>query len=161
MRFGRRAVSACRQGNDFSSAGRAQTNVFVVQEFYDCGCIQFLEPREIYFAAKKVAAKGDLPAFFAGRKQAIMPYPYKTFWWDMHQKSSDEFFPGYSKLLPLTLILVILDSICYMSLRQTFDAVVTDGDPVCILAKIFYYGLRAAKWFFTVRHPFLVIADIQ
>lgn len=65
-----------------------------------------------------------------------MAYPDKTLWRDMHQKPADKLLTRNRNLLPLALVFIIFGSKCDGRIRHTFDAVIADGNPVCVFAKV-------------------------
>ena len=90
-----------------------------------------------------------------------MAYPDKTLRRDVHQESADKFLTGDRQFLPLPLIFIIFDSKCNGRIRHAFDAVITDGDPMRVFAKVFDDRLRTMERLLTVRNPFFCIAGIQ
>ena len=93
--------------------------------------------------------------------QAVMPNPHKTLWGYMHQKSPDEFLPGKSEFLPLSMVFVILNGKRNRGISDTLYAVVAYGNPVGIFAKISDDGLCTMKWLLTIRDPFFGMAGVQ
>ena len=79
----------------------------------------------------------------------------------MHQEPADKLLTGNRDLLPLPLILIILGSKCNGRIRHTCDAVITDGDPVCVFAKVTDDGLCTMERLLTVGYPFFFITGIQ
>ena len=63
----------------------------------------------------------------------------------MHQEPADKLLTGNRDLLPLALVFIIFGSKCGGRIRHTFDAVIADGNPVCVFAKVPDDGLRAME----------------
>lgn len=161
MRLRSCAIPAGRQGNDVSTAGWAFTDIPAIEQLNDGRRIKVLQPGNIFLTAKQVAAQCNLLVFIPGRKQAVMPNPHKTLWGYMHQKSPDEFLPGKSEFLPLSMVFVILNGKRNRGISDTLYAVVAYGNPVGIFAKISDDGLCTMKWLLTIRDPFFGIAGVQ
>ena len=89
-----------------------------------------------------------------------MSYPHKTFWWDMHQKPTNELFTGDCDTFPLSLMFVVLCSKGDRMIGHALNAIVADGNPMSILSKITDHGFSAIKRFFAVRNPFPAITDV-
>ena len=89
-----------------------------------------------------------------------MTNAHKALWRDMHQKAPDKLFTGKGDFFPLSLIFIILDSECNGCFCHALDAIVTDGNPMCIFTKIPDHRFCPLKWLLAVRNPFLVVAEI-
>ena len=79
----------------------------------------------------------------------------------MHQEPADKLLTGNRDLLPLALVFIIFGSKCDGRIRHTFDAVIADGNPVCVFAKVPDDGLRAMERLLTVGYPFFFVTGIQ
>ena len=53
-----------------------------------------------------------------------MPDSYKTFWWNVHKKSSYKLYTGYCKLLPLTFFAIIFYIVSNGIFIHSYDSVV-------------------------------------
>ena len=82
-----------------------------------------------------------------------MPDSDKAFWWYMHKKSANEFNTGNGKFFPIAFFAIIFHIISNRGIVHTDDAVVADGNSVCILAKIINDRLGSIKGFLAVRNP--------
>ena len=90
-----------------------------------------------------------------------MPDSYKTFWWNVHKKSSYTLYTGYCKLLPLTFFAIIFYIVSNGIFIHSYDSVVADGDTMRVFSQIVYDGLCTIKGFLAMRNPFFIIAGIQ
>lgn len=79
----------------------------------------------------------------------------------MHQKPADKLLAGNRYLFPLPLIFIVFGSKCNRRIRHTFDAVIADGNPVRVPAKVLNNRLRAMERLLTVRNPFFLVTGIQ
>lgn len=90
-----------------------------------------------------------------------MPDPYKTLWWNMHQKTTDKFNTGNSQRFPLTFVIVIFYRKSNGFLIHADDTVITDCNPVGIFSKIINHRLCSVESFLAIRAPFLIITGIN
>ena len=90
-----------------------------------------------------------------------MPDSDKAFWWYMHKKSANEFNTGNGKFFPIAFFAIIFHIISNGILIHADEAVIADGNPVCIFSKIVNYRLCAIKRFLAMRYPFFFITGIQ
>ena len=79
----------------------------------------------------------------------------------MHKKSADEFNTGNGKFFPIAFFAIIFHIISNGILIHADEAMIADGNPVCIFSKIVNYRLCTIKGFFTMRNPFFVVTGVE
>lgn len=86
---------------------------------------------------------------------------HKTFWWNVHKKSSYKLYAGNCKLLPLAFFAIVFDIVSNGIFIHANGSMVTYSDTVGILAKVINDGLRTVKGLLAMRNPVFVIAGIE
>lgn len=90
-----------------------------------------------------------------------MTDPNKTFWGDVHKKSTDELFASEGAFFPYTAVLIILYTDRNSAVIHAEYPAVADRYPVCISAKVVHDGLGPCERFPDVRDPGFIVAGIQ
>lgn len=85
-----------------------------------------------------------------------MAYSDKTLRRDMHQEPVDKLFTGDRYLFPPPLDFIFFKNKCNSRIRNAFDAVIADGNQMCVFAKVLDDRLRAMEGFLAVRAIFVL-----
>ena len=93
-------------------------------------------------------------------QQAVMPDSDKAFWWYMHKKSANEFNTGNGKFFPIAFFAIIFHIISNGILIHADEAVIADGNPVCVFSKVVNNGLRTVEGFLAVGNPVFAITKV-
>jgi len=85
----------------------------------------------------------------------------KTFWWNVHKKSSYKLYARDGKLFPFTLFAIILDIVGNGIFIHTNNTMVADSDTVSVLTKVINDRLCTIEGFFAVRNPVFFVAGVE
>ena len=125
------------------------------------GPVTLLESSQEFAASDQVPAEGDQTAFVMVAQEAIVAYPDKSFWRDMHQEAAHKFYPIQGVLLPYTTILIILHTDSHRLLIHPEDTAVADCDTVCITPQLMHNGFRPCEGLPDIGNPVFIVTGIQ
>lgn len=110
---------------------------------------------------RQTFAQGKAFGFVPAGEEAVVPDLHKARRKDVQKKTADKFVSGQRHDFPAVIILVIPPFERDPAILHTKDAVIGDGDPVCVAAKILHHTGGVLKGRLAVDNPFLLITIVQ